>query len=41
LWPAGRSSNALALDDILAYQRDFWERAILFFLGHAADSNDF
>ena len=30
VWPGGWSSNPLALDDILAYQRDFWERAILF-----------
>jgi hypothetical protein len=30
VWPGGRSSNSLALDDVLAYQRDFWERAILF-----------
>lgn len=30
VWPGGWSSDALALDRILAYQRDFWERAILF-----------
>ena len=33
VWPGGWSSNSLnslALDDVLAYQRDFWERAILF-----------
>lgn len=30
VWPRGWSSNLLAPDDILAYQRDSWERAILF-----------
>jgi uncharacterized protein DUF3141 len=30
VWPGGWSSDAPALDDILAYQRDFWERTILF-----------
>ena len=30
VWPGGWSSNSLALDDILAYQRDLWERTILF-----------
>ena len=28
--PGGWSSDSLVLDDILAYQRDFWERTILF-----------
>ena len=30
VWPGGWSSNALALDDMLAYRRDVWERTILF-----------
>jgi hypothetical protein len=30
VWPGGWSSDSLALDDILAYQRDLWERTILF-----------
>jgi hypothetical protein len=30
VWPGGRSSSSLPLDDILAYQRDAWERIILF-----------
>jgi hypothetical protein len=30
VWPGGWSSNSLALDDILAYQLDLWERSILF-----------
>jgi hypothetical protein len=30
VWPGGWSSNSLAPDDILAYQRDLWERTILF-----------
>src|SRR6516165_12171731 len=30
VWPGGWSSNSLAPDDALAYQRDLWERSILF-----------
>ena len=30
VWPGGWSANPLVLDDILAYQRDVWERTILF-----------
>jgi hypothetical protein len=30
VWPGGWSSDSLALDDVLAYQRDLWERTILF-----------
>ncbi|WP_430641440.1 DUF3141 domain-containing protein [Bradyrhizobium centrolobii] len=30
VWPGGWSSNSLAVDDVLSYQRDLWERTILF-----------
>jgi hypothetical protein len=30
VWLGGWSSNSLALDDVLASQRDLWERTILF-----------
>src|SRR6516165_9877680 len=30
VWPGGRSSDSLVLEDVLAYQRDLWERTILF-----------
>jgi uncharacterized protein DUF3141 len=30
VWPGGWSSDSSALDDILTYQRDVWERTILF-----------
>jgi len=30
VWPGGWSSDLLAPDDVLAYQRDLWERSILF-----------
>jgi hypothetical protein len=30
VWPFGASSGALALDDVLAYQRDAFERTLLF-----------
>ena len=30
VWPGGWSSDSLALDNILSYQRDVWERTILF-----------
>jgi len=30
VWPGGQSSDSLALDDIVAYRRDVWERTILF-----------
>src|SRR6516164_1756495 len=30
VWPGGWSSDSLALDDILIYQRDVWDRSILF-----------
>jgi len=30
VWPGGWSSDSLALDDVRAYQRDLWERTLLF-----------
>ena len=30
VWPGGWLPNSAATDDVLAYQRDFWERSILF-----------
>ncbi|OIM92710.1 hypothetical protein BLN97_20370 [Bradyrhizobium elkanii] len=30
VWAGGWSSDVLALDDVLAYQQDLWERVILF-----------
>jgi hypothetical protein len=30
VWPGGWSANSMALDDMLSYQRDVWERAVLF-----------
>jgi hypothetical protein len=30
VWPGGWSSDSLVLEDVLAYQRDLWERTILF-----------